>query len=142
MQEFFWELYIARDTEYELLQVAGQGILNYSKVRAVLIYMSNDCHVYYRQTSVNRNFLNLLSQSVQLVFNVWFFHPKVLDGASHQAIDICHKERQACTSYSLKQWLWEKCRGQLDIGHYFDNIEQQAPNYIILLRARPLYNSC
>ena len=103
MQEFFRELYISSDTEHKLLQVSGQGILNYCKVRAVLIYMSNDRHVYYRQTCVNRNFLHLLPQSVQLVLNVRFFHPEVLDGASHQTVDICHKERQAGAPDCLKQ---------------------------------------
>ena len=70
MQEFFRELNVASHSEYELLQVSGKGILDYCKVRAVLIYMSNDRHVYYCQTGVNRNFLHLLPQSVQLVFNV------------------------------------------------------------------------
>ena len=141
MQEFFWELDIASDTEHELLQVAGESILDYCKVRAVLIYMSNDRHVYYCQTGVNRNFLYLLPQGVQLVFNVWFFHPEVLDGPSHQTIDICHKERQACAPDCLKERLWEECRGQLDIRHNFDNIEQQAPNYVILFRSSPLNNT-
>ena len=101
MQEFFRELDIASDTEHELLQVSGESILDYGKVRAVLIYMSNDRHVYYRQTSVNRNFLNLLSEGVQLVLDVWFFHPEVLDEAGHQTIDICHEERQACAPNCL-----------------------------------------
>ena len=61
MQEFFRELNVASDAEYKLLEVSSKGVLNNGKVRTVLIYMSDDRHVYYRQASVNCNFLNLFS---------------------------------------------------------------------------------
>ena len=111
MQEFFWKLNVACDSEDKLLKISGEGVLNYGKVRAVLIYMSDDRHVYYRQAGVNRNFLHLLPQSVQLILNVWFFHPEILDRAGHQTVDICHEERQACAPYRLKKWFWEECSG-------------------------------
>ena len=69
MQEFFRELNVAGDAEYELLEVSSQGVLHYGKVRAVLIYMSDNRHVYYGQTSVNRNFLNLFPERVQLILD-------------------------------------------------------------------------
>ena len=132
MQELFRELYIAGDTENELLEIAGECILDYSVVRAVLVNTTDDCHVYYGQTGVNRNFLHLLPQSVQLFLDVRVFHPEGLDGARHQTVDIGHEERQACASDRLQHRLWEESRGQLDIRHDFDNIKQQAPNDVIL----------
>ena len=93
MQKLFRKLNIASNSEHELLETNCEGFLDDGEMRNKDVDASGNGDIHNGQTSVDGHFLDLFTESVQFALDLRLLYPELLNGTSHEAVDIGHKQR-------------------------------------------------